>query len=140
MSPQAYEYLLVAAGLGINNKSWGFTIIKKQSHIVFIGGHRFSGSNGNGTDLLFEIDCKTIDLNAFILGVSAEKRVRGNFIRIVVWNENSPLVILMQRYCDGRMCTNPTRINGRIPDEDPLIHSSGNIMLIMVWRGRGWQR
>jgi len=22
MSPQAYEYLLVAAGLGINNKSW----------------------------------------------------------------------------------------------------------------------
>jgi hypothetical protein len=72
MSPQAYEYLLVAAGLGINNKRLGFAIIKKQWQ-VFIGGHRFSGSNGNGTDLVFEIDCKTIDLNSFILGVSAEK-------------------------------------------------------------------
>jgi hypothetical protein len=81
----------------------------------FIGGHRFSGSNGNGTDLVFEIDWKTIDLNAFVLGVSAGKRVRGDFIRIGVWNENSPLMIEMQRHCDGRMCTDPPRINGLYP-------------------------
>jgi hypothetical protein len=98
MSPQAYEYLLVAAGLGINHKRWGFTINKSQWRL-FWGGHRFSGSNGSGADLVFETEEKRIDLNAFILGVTPEKRARGIFIRIGVRNEkNSPLTIETQRY------------------------------------------
>ena len=66
MPPQAYEYLLVAAGLGINHKRWGFAINKSQWRL-FLGGHRFSGSNGSGADLVFEIDDKKIDLNFSVI-------------------------------------------------------------------------
>jgi hypothetical protein len=59
------------------------------------------------TYLIFEMDERTNDLNAIILGVPPEKRLSDNFIRIGVRNENSPLRIEMQRYFDGRMCTNP---------------------------------
>jgi hypothetical protein len=41
MSPQAYEYLLVAANHAYFHIKWGFSI-KKRKWDLFIEGHQFS--------------------------------------------------------------------------------------------------
>jgi hypothetical protein len=58
MSPQAYEYLLVAANLAHFHTKWGFST-KKRKWDLYIEGHQFSSRHCMGT---FEIDSKTIDL------------------------------------------------------------------------------
>jgi len=73
MSPQAYEYLIVAANLAhFHAKSkWGFSI-KKRKWDLFIKGHQFSSRHCMGT---FEID-----LNSFINGVSPVHSVRRIYL------------------------------------------------------------
>jgi hypothetical protein len=108
MSPQAYEYLLVAANLAHFHTKWGFSV-KKRKWDLFIKGHRFSSRHCMGT---FEIDSKTIDLNSFINGVSPVHRVRRQFIRIGIINDYSPRKIEMQKYSDGQLIVTPPRLNG----------------------------
>jgi hypothetical protein len=76
MSPQAFEYLLVAAQLAHFHKKWAFSI-KKVNWKLFIKGHRFATTNCMG---LFEVDAKTVDLNAFMNGMSPKQRVRSHFV------------------------------------------------------------
>ena len=83
ISPQAYEYLLVAANLAHFRTKWGFSV-KKRKWDLFIEGHRFSSRHCMGT---FEIDYKTIDLNSFINGVSPVLRVRRQFIQIGILDD-----------------------------------------------------
>jgi hypothetical protein len=73
MSPQDYEYLLVALDLAHFHKRWGFSI-KMMKLRVFLEGHRFTAINCDGT---FEVDEKKVDLNAFIQGESPMYRVLG---------------------------------------------------------------
>jgi hypothetical protein len=125
MSPQAYEYLLVAANLAHFHTKWGFSV-KKRKWGLFIEGHRFSSRHCMG---IFEIDSKTIDLNSFINGMSPVHRVRRQFIRIGIINDYSPRKIEMQKYSDGRLIVTPPRLNGlRIKQ-----HSFRKLMEPFVW-------
>jgi hypothetical protein len=78
MSPQAFQYLLVAAQLALFHKKWGFSI-KKVNWKLFIEGHRFATANCTGT---FEVNDKKVDLNAFMNRMSPKHRVKSHFIRI----------------------------------------------------------
>jgi hypothetical protein len=55
MSPQDYEYLLVAAELAQFHQTWGFSI-KKLKWKLFLEGHRFSTTNCTGS---FEVDSRS---------------------------------------------------------------------------------
>ena len=72
MSPQDYEYLLMALDLASIHKRWGFSI-KIMKWKVFLEGHLFTTINCDDT---FEIDTKKmdIDIDAFIQGESLKKR------------------------------------------------------------------
>ncbi len=61
---------------------------------------------------MFEVDAKTVDLNAFMNGMSAKQWERSHFIRIRVLATNSPRKIQMQRCNDGRMIATPPQLNG----------------------------
>ena len=82
MSPQDYEYLVVALDLARIDKQWGFTILVMKWK-VFLEGYLFSTINcdRNGTS---EVDRKKMDIDAFIQGESANKRKDIAFIRIGV--------------------------------------------------------
>ena len=54
MSPQDYEYLLVALDIANIHKRWGFSI-KIMKWKVFLEGHRFTTINCDGK---FEVDTK----------------------------------------------------------------------------------
>jgi hypothetical protein len=60
ITPQDYEFLLVAADLAYFHKRWGFSI-KMMKLKLFLEGHRFTTINCDGT---FEVDEKKVDLNA----------------------------------------------------------------------------
>ena len=60
ITPQDYEFLLVAADLAHFHKRWGFSI-KMMKLKLFLEGHRFTTINCDGT---FEVDEKKVDLNA----------------------------------------------------------------------------
>jgi hypothetical protein len=108
MSPQAFEYLLVAAQLAHFHKKWGFSI-KKVNWKFFIKGHQFATTNCMG---MFEVNAKRVDLNAFMDGMSAKQRVRSHFIQIGILAVDSPRKIEMQRYNDGQMTITPPQLNG----------------------------
>jgi len=72
MSPQDYEYLLVAANLAHFHQKWGFSI-KILKWKLFLEGHRFAKTKCMGTE---EIDKQKLDLNACINGVSPKHRSR----------------------------------------------------------------
>ena len=74
MSPQDYEYLLMALDLASIHKRWGFSI-KVMKWKVFLEGYLFSTINCDGT---FEVDTKKMDIDAFIRGESPKKR--GHYI------------------------------------------------------------
>ena len=93
MSPQDYEYLLVAANLAHFHQKRGFTI-KILKWNLFLKGHRFATTNCMGT---VEIDTKKFDLNACINGVSPKHREQVYFIWIGVLATNSPRKIEMQK-------------------------------------------
>jgi hypothetical protein len=97
MSPQVFEYLLVAAKLAHFHKKWGFSI-KKVNWKLFIEGDRFATTNCMG---MFEINAKTIDSNAFMNEMSPKQRMRSHFIRIGVLAADYPRKIEMQRYNYG---------------------------------------
>ncbi len=61
---------------------------------------------------MFEVDAKTVDLNAFMNGMSAKQRARSHFIWIGVLAVDSPRKVEMQRYNDGLMIVTPPRLNG----------------------------
>jgi hypothetical protein len=108
MSPQDYEYLLVAAHLAHFHQKRGFSI-KKVNWKLFLEGHRFAKTNCTGT---FEVDLKKLDLNACINRVSPKHRLKSHFIRIDTLHHNSPRKIEMQKYSDGRLIVTPPRLNG----------------------------
>jgi len=97
MSPQDYEYLLVAANLAHFHQKRGFSIrILKWKK--FQEGHQFATTNYMGT---VEIDKKKLDLNACINGVSPKHREEVYFIRIGVLAADSPRKVEMQKGRDG---------------------------------------
>ena len=57
MSPQNYEYLLVAANLAHFHQKWGFSI-KISKWKLFFEGHRFAKTNCMGT---VEVETKKLD-------------------------------------------------------------------------------
>jgi len=92
MSPQDFEYLLVAANLAHFHQKWGFSI-KISKWKLFLEGHRFAKTNCMGT---VEIDTKKLDLNACINGVSPKRREQVYFILIGFLAANSPRKIEIQ--------------------------------------------
>jgi hypothetical protein len=108
MSPQDYEYLLMALDLANIHKRWGFSI-KIMKWKVFLEGHLFTAINDDGT---FEIDTKKMDIDAFIQGESSKKRKDITIIRIGVLHANSPRNIEMQKDSDGQTIITPPRLNG----------------------------
>ena len=107
MSPQDYEYLLMALDLARIDKPWGFSILVMKWK-VFLEGHHFTTIKCDGT---FEVDTKKVDLNAFIHGESPKLRESVYFVRIGVLYDNSPRKIEMQKDSDGRMIITPPRLN-----------------------------
>jgi hypothetical protein len=106
MSPQDYEYLLVALDLAYIHKRWGFFIKMMK---CFIEGHHFMTINCAGT---FEVDTKKVNLNAFIQGESPKHMENMYFIWIGILYDNSPRKIEMQKDGDGRMIITFPRSNG----------------------------
>ena len=88
MSPQDYEYLLVAANLAHFHQTWGFSI-KISKWKLFLEGHRFAKTNCMGMGTV-EIDAKKLDINACINGLSPKHRELVYFIRIGVNTDQSP--------------------------------------------------
>jgi len=73
MSPQEYEYLLMALHLLARmDKRWGFSIMVMKWK-VFLEGYLFSTINCD-CDGTFEVDRKKMDIDAFIQGESSNKR------------------------------------------------------------------
>jgi hypothetical protein len=94
MSPQDYEYLLVAANLAQFHPKWGFSI-KILKWKLFLEGHQFLTINCMGT---MEISSKKLDLNAYVNGTKPTKnREKCHFIRIGVLYADSPRKIEMQK-------------------------------------------
>ncbi len=108
MSPQDYEYLLVALDFAHFHKRWGFSI-KMMKLKLFLEGHLFTTIN---CDVTFQVDEKKVDLNAFIQGESSMHRERVYFVRIGVLHDNSPRKIEMQKESDGQMIVTPPRLSG----------------------------
>ena len=98
MSPQDYEYLLVAANLAHFHQKRGF-FIKILKWNLFLEGHWFATTNCMGT---VKIDTKKLDLNACINGVSPKHREQVYFIRIGIINDYSPRKIEIQKDSDGQ--------------------------------------
>jgi hypothetical protein len=103
MSPQDYEYLLVAANLAHFHQKRGFSIMISKWKL-FLKGHQFATTNCMGT---VEVDTKKLDLNACINGVSPKHREQVYFIWIGVLTVHSPREIEMQKDSDGRMMVIP---------------------------------
>ena len=95
MSPQDYEYLLMALDLARIDKRRGFLSIMVMKRKVFLEGYLFSTINCD-CDGTFEVDRKKMDIDAFIQGESANKRKDIAFIRIGVLHAKSPRKIEMQ--------------------------------------------
>jgi hypothetical protein len=110
VSPQDYEYLLMALDLARIDKRWGLSILVMKWK-VFLEGYLFSTINCD-CDGTFEVDRKKMDIDAFIQGQSANKRKDIAFIRIGVLHAKSPRKIEMQKDSDGRMITTPPRLSG----------------------------
>ena len=110
MSPQDYEYLLMALDLARMDKRWGFSIMVMKWK-VFLEGYLFSTINCD-CDGTFEVERKKMDIDAFIQGESSCKREDIAFIRIGVLHAKSPRKIESQKYSDGRMISTPPRLNG----------------------------
>jgi len=105
MSPQDYEYLLMALDLARMDKRWGFSIMVMKWK-VFLERYLFSTINCD-CDGTFEVDRKKMDIDAFIQGESSNKRKDIAFIRIAVLHAKSPRKIEMQKDSDGRMIVTP---------------------------------
>jgi len=109
MSPQDYEYLLVAANLAQFHPKWGFSI-KILKWKVFLEGHRFLTVDCMGT---MEVSSKKFDLNAYVNRTKPTKnREQCHFIRIGILHHNSPRKIEEQIGQDGRLITTPPCVNG----------------------------
>ncbi len=108
MSPQDYEYLLVAANLAHFHQKRGFSI-KILMWKLFLEGHLFATTYCTDTVV---VEAKKLDLDAYVNGVSPKNRQQLYFIQIGVLAVDSPRKIEMQRYSDGRMKTTPPRLNG----------------------------
>ena len=109
MSPQDYEYLLVAANLAQFHPKWGFSI-KILKWKVFLQGNRFLTINFMGT---MEVSSKKLDLNAYVNGTKpTNNREKFHFIRIGILHANSPRKIEMQKDSDVRLIAIPPQLNG----------------------------
>ncbi len=108
MSPQDYEYLLVAANLAHFHQKQGFSI-KILKWKLFFEGHRFATTNCMGT---VKVDTKKLDLNACIYGVSPKHREQVYFIWIGVLTVHSPRKIEIQKDSDGQKMVILPQLNG----------------------------
>jgi hypothetical protein len=109
MSPQDYEYLLVAANLAQFYPKWGFSI-KILKWKLFLEGHHFLTINCMGK---MEVSSKKLDLNAYVNGTKPTKNMeKCHFNQIGVLYADSPRKIEMQKYSDGRLIVDPPRLNG----------------------------
>ena len=94
MSPQDYEYLLVAAKLAQFHPKWGFSI-KILKWKVFLKGHRFLTVNCMGT---MEVSSKKLDLNTYVKETKPTKnREQCHFIRIGILHQNYPRKLWRQQ-------------------------------------------
>ena len=111
MSPQYYEYLLVAANLAHFHQKRGFSMKILKWKLFLLEGHRFAKTNCMG---IVEIDTKKLDLNAYINVESPKKRKDITFIRIGVLHlhANSPRKIEMQKDSDSQLIAIPPQLNG----------------------------
>ncbi len=103
MSPQDYEYLLVAASLAHFHQKRGISI-KIWKWKLFLEGHQFATTNCMGT---VKVDTKKLDLNVCINRVSPKHREQVYFIRIGVLTVHSPGKNEMQKDSDGQMMVIP---------------------------------
>ena len=87
VTPEVYEYLLVAADLAHFHKRWGFSI-KMTKLRLFLEGQLFTTINCDG-DGTMEVKEKKVDLNAFMKGEPPKHRERVYFIRIGILHANS---------------------------------------------------
>jgi len=115
MSPQDYEYLLVAANLAQFHPKWGFSI-KILKWKLFLEGHRFLTVNCMGT---MEVSSKKLDLNAYVNRTEPTKnREQCHFIWIGILHHNS--IEIMQKDSDGLMILTPPRLNGLRIKQQPF--------------------
>ena len=89
VTPEDYEYLLVAADFAHFHKRWGFSINMTKLKL-FLEGHRFTTINCDGT---FEVDTKKLDLNALMALDLARMDKRWGFsIMVMKWK------VFLERY------------------------------------------
>jgi hypothetical protein len=116
MSPQDYEYLLVAANLTHFHQKRGFSI-KLSKWKLFLEGHLFVTANCTGT---VEVEAKKLDLNAHVNGVSPKNRQQVYFIQIGVLTVHTPQKVELQKDGYGQMIITPPRLNGLCLKQQPF--------------------
>jgi len=131
MSPQHYEYLLVAANMAQFHPKWGFSI-KILKWKVFFKGHRFLTVNCMGT---MEVSSKKVDLNAYANRTKPTKnREQCHFIRIGILHHNSPRKIEEQMGQDGQLITPPLPIERNWNKNTIIWKNSGSIYMEFHFR------
>jgi hypothetical protein len=104
VTPQDYEFLLVAADLTHFHKRWGFSI-KMMKLKLFLEWHLFTTISCDGT---LEVDEKKVDLNAFMKGEPPKHRERVYSCCPLVATPYCPLIVLGTTPARGSRATGGT--------------------------------
>ena len=104
ITPQDYEFILVAADLAHFHKSWSFSI-EMMKLKLFLDGHLFTTNNCDGT---LEVDEKKVDLNAFMKGKPPKHRERVYSCCPLVAPPSCPLIVLGTTRARGSRATGGT--------------------------------
>ena len=104
ITPQDYEFILVAASLAHFHKRWSFSI-KMMKLKLFLEGHLFTTINCDGT---LEVDENKVDLNAFMKGKPPKHRERVYSCPPLVAPSSCPLIVLGTTTSRGSRATGGT--------------------------------